>query len=322
MRKELVRAFGQYERMLLELARDTQQIRSQLYRLREELERSFILLVIRRELAIPEDQTVRLRHLLPRMSEEGLLLERLYEDSLRRSFFAHRLLIDSRSLDFVDLSIGKQREVLAELFRRLQVNLDAAFDHSAISGGNPLSPLKETRHVPQEISVVIYLDTDSEADIARVVEKTDTLVEALGYEGPLESIVERGSFFRRSWARIKRAVSSPESREIVAKAGRAIEIHYLGSEQADIDQKIASAQAELIDSLADIPSACIRAGSILLIKHPGPNGPVLFARNLSQLEIAVLEKFPEIQRTPQTALEALALAISQVRDTESQQRQS
>ena len=128
-------------------------------------------------------------------------------------------------------------------------------------------------------------------------------------------------FFRRSWAKIRKTATSSEAREIAAKAARAIEIHYLGSEQADIDQKVAEAQAKLIDSLADIPSACIRAGSILLIKYSGSNGPVLFTRNLSQLEISILEKFPEIQRTPQTALDTLALAISEMREAEPQQHQ-
>jgi hypothetical protein len=89
-----------------------------------------------------------------------------------------------------------------------------------------------------------------------------------------------------------------------------MELRYLDSAQADTDNKVADALSKIVSSLADVPSACVRAGSILLIKYPGPQGPVILTRNLSQLEISTLEKYPEIQKNPQTVLESLSLAIA------------
>jgi hypothetical protein len=53
----------------------------------------------------------------------------------------------------------------------------------------------------------------------------------------------------------------------------------------------------------------MRVGSILLIKFSDENGAVLLSRNLSQLEIRALERFPEIQKNPRTVLEALGTAV-------------
>jgi hypothetical protein len=187
---------------------------------------------------------------------------------------------------------------------------------STASGGE--GPKGDRGQIPDEISVIVYLDTDSDATIARVIKSVDRLVEVLGYYGPTRLSMERGSFFRQSWARLKRFFTSEEARELAIKTERALEIRYLDREQAQVDNSIADALSKIIGSLADVPSACIRAGSILLIKYPGPDGVVLLTRNLSQLEIRTLEQFPEIQRVPQTALESLALAISEMREAEPQ----
>ena len=95
-----------------------------------------------------------------------------------------------------------------------------------------------------------------------------------------------------------------------------MELRYLDLAQADADNKVADALSKIVASLADVPSACVRAGSILLIKYPGPQGPVILTRNLSQLEINTLERYPEIQRNPQTVLESLSLAIANASDYE------
>jgi hypothetical protein len=195
-----------------------------------------------------------------------------------------------------------------ELGPWLSANQGSARNESAVS-------------MPDEISVVIYLDTDSETNIQRVVQTTDQLVEALGYDRPFESTIERGSFFRRSWAKLKQISASAETKEVAAKAARAIEIRVLDGEQADVDQKAAGAVSKLIDSLSDVPSACIRVGSILLVKYPGSNGSVVVTRNLSQLEIRAFERFPEIQRNPQNVLEALTFAMSEMHKDDPKQSQ-
>jgi hypothetical protein len=168
-----------------------------------------------------------------------------------------------------------------------------------------------------EISVAIYLDTDA-ADVAALcVRYVDELVEALGYNGPIDAVTESGSFIRHSWARIKRSLTSEEVTERLIKAERAVELRYLDSYQVEVDSKIADTVTKLVQSLEGVPNACIRAGSLLLIKYTRDERPVLLTRNLSQQEIKTLEKFPGIQQDPQKTLESLALALAEDTEPES-----
>jgi hypothetical protein len=43
---------------------------------------------------------------------------------------------------------------------------------------------------------------------------------------------------------------------------------------------------------------------------------MVLVRNLSQIEIRAMEKFPEIQRNPEKAFEALSLAVTQLESAE------
>jgi hypothetical protein len=163
---------------------------------------------------------------------------------------------------------------------------------------------------PEVISVAVYLDTEDSHLQERVLKCVDSLVAVMGYDGPADISVEDGSIFRSSWARIKKALSSKEVRDRLTKVERAIELAGLDRPQAEVDLLATQAVHTLLVTLADIPSACVRVGSILLVKHQAPEGPVILARTLSQLEIRTLERFPEIQRQPDKVFEALAVAIS------------
>lgn len=234
------------------------------------------------------------------------------------------------------LGANQRRALEAEFEPTARTNVPQKTGYAQFSKkGYTHVPKKDYSHVPKKgytsvpkkkhvisdaISVVVYLDTNSDAVIERVVQDLDELVDALGYSGAIRPRTERGSFFRRSWARIKKGLTSDDVKELALKAERVLELRYLDSEQAQVDNKIADTFSKLVGSLADVPTACIRAGSILLIKYPGPQGPVVLTRNLSQLEIRTLEKFPEIQRVPQKALESLALAISDVSEPKPQQQ--
>jgi hypothetical protein len=169
----------------------------------------------------------------------------------------------------------------------------------------------------REMSIVIYLDTDEAHLIESVVQSVDAFVDALGYD-IYKSVAERGSFFRQSWAKLRQGLTSDDVKEFSAQVQRSIELRLLDGSQSEIDIKQAEAFSMVVESLADVPSACVRTGSILMVKYPGPGGPVVMSRNLSQLEIKTLEKHPEIQRTPQQAFDALALAISSLDDISQQ----
>jgi hypothetical protein len=145
---------------------------------------------------------------------------------------------------------------------------------------------------------------------ARVIRALDTLASELGYEGPLDEVIVRGSIWRRAKAALRRGVTSDEVKNRLTKVERALELKSIDALQAEVDGKAVAAVVELVGSLQDVPQACIRVGSILLLKFSDEKGPVLMVRSLSQLEIRALERFPEIQTRPRIALEALATALA------------
>lgn len=160
-----------------------------------------------------------------------------------------------------------------------------------------------------DISVAVYVDAKEEDVSNRVITAVDQLVEAMGYDGPLDEEIERGSIFRRSRAKAKQVLTSPELQARLVKIERAIELAGLELNQAQVDQREADAVARLLSELRDVPRACVRAGSVVVAKFTTPDGPVIVARTLSQVEIRALEQFPEVQRHPENLLEALAIAV-------------
>ncbi|MEZ0071523.1 ANTAR domain-containing response regulator [Planotetraspora sp. GP83] len=160
------------------------------------------------------------------------------------------------------------------------------------------------------IAVEAYLATDDEPTARRVFAALDEVARLLGYQDPVEESLERGSIWRRAKAALRSGLSSREVRERLIKVERALEVVALDARQAEVDGKFAEAVSVLVASLADVPEACLRVGSILLVKHYNNTGPVLVTRNLSQLEMRALERYPEIQAHPKTTLAALATAVA------------
>ncbi|MEA5362907.1 hypothetical protein VA596_25465 [Amycolatopsis sp., V23-08] len=186
-----------------------------------------------------------------------------------------------------------------------QLNLEAPVTRQA-----NVSEINRSEFPDQSISVAVYLDTDDEELIRRVLKNVDNLVGDMGYGPPEDVETIRGSIFRRSWSRVKGFLKSDEVAELREKAGRALEIQGLMIPEADVTFKLSQSASQLIASVADVPSACLRLGSILLIKYTlDTSGPVLLVRNLSTSEILALERYPEIQKNPSMALEMLATAI-------------
>jgi hypothetical protein len=162
----------------------------------------------------------------------------------------------------------------------------------------------------ERISVAVYVDGNSYA-MRQVLGRVDELVHALGYGDPFAEEIERGSIFRKYFALIKRGISSSEVQERAIKAERALELLTIDGRQAQVDGQVAAAVQNLVSSLSEVPKACVRVGSILLIKYSDNDGALVVVRTLSQVEIKAFEKFPEIQRVPEKTLEALAFALTQ-----------
>jgi hypothetical protein len=171
-----------------------------------------------------------------------------------------------------------------------------------------------THDSPERISVAAYANTDDEKMQDELLRAVDALVSMLGYEGPIDEQTEYGSIFRRSWATVRRGLSSREISDQVAKVERALELIALDSRQAEVDRTAADAVSNLVATMAEIPTACVRVGSILLIKYVNSAGPVVLIRTLSPIEVRVLERYPELQMEPPKVLEGLSVAIASVGD--------
>jgi hypothetical protein len=192
----------------------------------------------------------------------------------------------------------------------LRIRLDAMTPAVLVSGDQGGDRDAPGESPTAEISVDIYLDTDDQAVAARIFEAADSLVRVLGYDGPFDVETIYGSIFRRAKAVAKSAITSEELTSRLAKIERAVELSNLDVKQAQVDVQEARATAMLIDRLSGVPHACVRVGSLLLVKYQDASGPVVLARSLSQLELHVLERFPEIQKNPRQALDALATAVA------------
>jgi cell division septum initiation protein DivIVA len=202
------------------------------------------------------------------------------------------------------------REQAESIFSNVRVKLAESRPSSGNGAATGLSPSDHSNlALEDDQEVVIYIQTDDEAVAAQVFAAVDELSLLLGYQQPIEESLERGSFFRRAKAHVAAGLSSDAVTDRLTKVERAIELTVIDAKQADVDDKTAQAVQRLISSLADVPQACIRVGSILLVKYHNGYGPVILTRTLSQVEIRALERFPEIQTHPNLALTALATAI-------------
>jgi len=108
------------------------------------------------------------------------------------------------------------------------------------------------------------------------------------------------------FARSREALSQPEVIERLAKIEQAIELQYVGKPQAEIDNSLATAVAELIQSLRETTAAAIQIGSLLIIKLPNEReGSKILVRHLTADELMVLHKDPELLATPADILRSM-----------------
>lgn len=184
----------------------------------------------------------------------------------------------------------------------LLVVLDAP---SVVSGGD-----LEPAPLEASIEVSAYLSTEDQVLADSVFRALDVLAGLLGYEDPHDELLESGSIFRSAKANLRRGIDSEEGLRYRAKLSQAIDLIAIGERQAKVNTAEAEAFARTMASLGDITSACVRIGSMLIVKYPDSRGSdMVLVRQLSALELRTLERFPGIQRDPCNAIEMLAAAV-------------
>jgi Helix-turn-helix domain len=172
----------------------------------------------------------------------------------------------------------------------------------------------------RSVQVSIFLDTDDRDIADRVTQYTNELAEFLGYLSLADIESHPGSIIRRYRARVVKFLSSSALKDRATKVERALEVYTLDIKQAEVDLLAGQVVSNLIASLEDIPSACIKVGSTVLIKNTVGGQSIIKSRQLSQLEMRAWEKYPEIQNEPSKVLESLMLAVEGLRGSDSESR--
>jgi hypothetical protein len=160
-----------------------------------------------------------------------------------------------------------------------------------------------------QVDVVAYLDTDDQSKIDATLDALENLADVLGYSEVRVIKQEGGSFWRRASAKAKEGFLSEEVQDRLAKIERAVDLAAIAVKQADVDERTANAVNGLIASLDGIPRACVRVGSILLVKYEQDGQPTILSRSLSAVEMRALEKYPGIQKDPEATLQLLGRVL-------------
>lgn len=89
--------------------------------------------------------------------------------------------------------------------------------------------------------------------------------------------------------------------QLAIEIERKLRIELFDKEQAVIDNQEATGAAALIAALSGEDRACIRVGSLLVIKLDGH----IFANNLTQYQLCWLERNQTLLREPERLLKSL-----------------
>lgn len=169
--------------------------------------------------------------------------------------------------------------------------------------GEDIKSINLDRFIP----VRVYLSEEREEDVQNVSNAIDKLLTALGFEFSDDFPAEKGSWWKKWFAKSKEAVTQPEVTERLKKIERAVELQGLHKPQSEIDKAQAEAIATLIASVKDIPNVAIQAGSILLVKtSEGYESPCLQVRTLTIKELIYLENNQHLLCKPATVLQSLS----------------
>jgi cold shock CspA family protein len=185
-----------------------------------------------------------------------------------------------------------------------------------VSVGNDLGGSYEEA-LAGPVPIDAYLDTDDMTQARRAIAALDELAATLGYGLPTKETVERGSVWRRAEARRGEHADLPDLRDRQVVFDRAIQPRLLEEYRADIDLKMSAAIANLVESLAAIPQACMQLSDMLVVKYENNDGPIVIVRMMTPIEVRAMERFPEIQKDPRNAIKALvnaALRLEPVAD--------
>lgn len=153
--------------------------------------------------------------------------------------------------------------------------------------------------------IEIYLDTNNSEQIKKTYQSVLDFLKTKDFKVETELPDEKGSWFKRLFAKAQDLVKSEEFQEKLGEAEYGLKLHTITKQQSEIDKNQAEAISKIIDSVKDIQNAAIKIGSILIVKTTVSNVPNIAVKNLSLKEMIELENKPSLLRSPIDLLENL-----------------
>jgi hypothetical protein len=172
--------------------------------------------------------------------------------------------------------------------------------------GDDLKNLEMNRYIP----VRVYLADNNNEDITKITNAISGVLDAYGFQFSDDFPAEKGSWWKKWFAKSKDAITQKEVTDRLEKIERAFDIKGVHKPQADVDKIKAEAIATLTTSVKDIPNAAIQSGSILLVKVTDQYAtPCLQVRTLTTKELIYLENNQHLLCKPGTVMESLSNGV-------------
>jgi hypothetical protein len=152
------------------------------------------------------------------------------------------------------------------------------------------------------VSVSIYVQDDNLSAASALIAAVSDLYSLDGVVMVADGPIVRGSWFQQFKLKFSRAVTSEESKRIIAKSEVTIQAALLDEPQSRANEHNAAAVAALVQAIRDVDSFVALTGSILITKYTDSSGKVhMRSKTLSPTEIIELERNSSTLRSPEAA---------------------
>lgn len=152
----------------------------------------------------------------------------------------------------------------------------------------------------QYFPVDIYLDTDDTKMLERVNNSVKDFLRSIDAEIFTKAEIFKGSIIEKFWVGTKSVISHIDLLKKLFEAVKGM-LPKKEVEFKKISNNVEYSSAKLANTvkmLKDVPNISIRIGSMLLTKATIKNIPVIQVKNLSKEEMILLERNPNLLRSP------------------------
>lgn len=175
-----------------------------------------------------------------------------------------------------------------------------------LSSGVDISKVEVTRYIPVRIYVPDPVPDGK--TLSAIVGSVESMLDSVGFEKTDEFPGESGSWWKRLALRTKVFFTQDEVADSLEKAKRAAELAVLDKPQAEANLCQAQGASALIRSLEGIESACIQAGSLLVVKASDNGRSSIVVRTLTPIELKRLEENQAVLRRPNEIIDWLEVS--------------